>query len=68
MEMPMLEKHCKCPHHKVVPVAIILVGLLFLLQALGYAAPDFVAVCWPILVIIIGLVKLMKGTCKCCKM
>ena len=26
---------CKCPHHKVVPVALILIGLSFLLNALG---------------------------------
>ena len=56
---------CKCPHHKVVPVALILIGLGFLLQSLNILTASFVGLVWPILVIIIGFVKL--GGCKCCK-
>jgi energy-converting hydrogenase Eha subunit C len=68
MDMPMHEKHCKCPHHKVVPLAIILIGLAFLLQALNYLSVGAVAIIWPILIIIIGLMKLTRGMCKCYKM
>jgi hypothetical protein len=68
MDMPMLGGHCKCPHHKIIPLAIVLIGLAFLLQALNVLSAGFVALAWPILVIIIGLMKLTKGMCKCCKM
>ncbi|MEJ0053967.1 MAG: DUF5668 domain-containing protein [bacterium] len=58
-------KVCKCPHHKVVPVAIILIGLAFLLQTWDILTMGAVAVIWPVLLIVIGAVKL--GGCKCCK-
>jgi hypothetical protein len=57
-------KICKCPHHKVIPIMIILIGLDFLLGAIGTLQPPFVNVSWPILLIIIGGVRL--GGCSCC--
>ena len=55
---------CKCPHHKAVPVLIILIGIDFLLGATGALPGMFVGVTWPILLIIIGVVKMVK--CNCC--
>jgi hypothetical protein len=55
---------CKCPHHKVVPILVILIGLDFLAGAVGVLSWTFVDITWPILVIIGGIVKL--GGCKCC--
>lgn len=57
---------CKCPHHKAVPLFIALIGLAFLLQAFGVLSAGFVAIAWPILVLLIGLQKLFGGGCKCC--
>ena len=57
---------CACPHHKMVPLCITLIGLLFLLQAYGTVSASFVSVAWPILLILIGLQKMFKGMCKCC--
>jgi hypothetical protein len=57
---------CGCPHHKVVPLCIILIGLAFLLQALGTLTASFVAMAWPVLLIVIGVMKMTKGMCKCC--
>ena len=57
-------KVCQCGHHKVVPLCIILIGLVFLLGEMGVLTAGFVAVSWPILLVIIGGAKLMK--CKCC--
>lgn len=57
---------CKCPHHKMIPLLIVLFGLLFLLEALGWWGTRFVEVVWPILVILGGLQKMMGGKCKCC--
>ena len=57
---------CKCPHHKIVPILIILIGLTFLLGVLNILTSSFVDLAWPVLLILIGMQKLMAGKCKCC--
>ena len=57
---------CSCPHHKVVPLMITLIGVAFLFQALNVLTMSTVAVLWPILLIIAGGTKLFSGGCKCC--
>ena len=57
---------CKCPHHKIVTVLVVLFGLLFLGGALDWWGSQVVNVGWPTLVILAGLFKLMRGKCKCC--
>ncbi len=59
--------HCGCGHHKVVPILIILLGLVFLLAQVNVLTWAFADVTWPILVIIAGCVKLFGGSCTCCK-
>lgn len=59
-------KMCKCPHHKAVPLFIVLIGLVFLLRALGTISMSAADVAWPILLMAIGLQKMMGGMCKCC--
>jgi len=46
------------------PWIIILIGLDFLLGAVGVLAASFVSITWPILLIIIGCVKVAR--CGCC--
>ena len=54
---------CKCKHHVVVPVAIMLIGVTFLLQALNILVDAHTAaIVWPVLLIVIGCTKM----CKCC--
>jgi len=55
---------CNCPHHKVLPVMLVLIGLDFLLGAIGVLTANFVAITWPILLIILGCVKMVR--CGCC--
>lgn len=57
---------CKCMHHKVIPILIILLGLTFLLRELGTLSVSTASIIWPIIVILIGCNKLMGGACKCC--
>lgn len=57
---------CKCFHHKVVPLSIALIGLCFFLQAFALVSVSFVSVVWPLLLMLIGVMKLSKGSCKCC--
>ncbi len=66
--MENMQNMCKCPHHKIIPVLVVLFGLTFLLETLGVLTSDFVALAWPILVIAAGLMKLAdkSGMCKCC--
>jgi hypothetical protein len=55
---------CKCPHHKAMPWLLILIGLDFLLGAIGVLPMGIVGIIWPILLIIIGIVKVAR--CNCC--
>ena len=59
-------KMCNCPHHKMMPFAVLIVGVLFLLQALGVAMGNLVNIVWPIVLILWALKKMSKGMCKCC--
>lgn len=66
MEEMMKPGVCKCPHHKVMPLIIILIALAFLLKALNVLTVGTVDIIWPILLGIGGLTKLAGGNCKCC--
>lgn len=57
---------CPCTHHKMVPVYLIVLGLLFLLTALDVISSDVTDVIWPVLLILIGLQKLLQSRCNCC--
>jgi len=56
---------CRCGHHKITPVLVILFGLLFLGEHFGVFSAMFTSTAWPILVIVWGLSKWMGGSCKC---
>jgi hypothetical protein len=56
---------CRCGHHKLVPILIALIGLAFLLQALGVLSASFVGLAWPVGLILIGGAKLKGGGCRC---
>lgn len=54
-----------CGHGRVkMGILIVLFGLVFLLGALDVLTSKQVAVLWPIVVILAGLTKMMKG-CGC---
>lgn len=59
---------CKCPHHKTLPILVILFGLTFLLGNLGIVSSGFANIVWPVLIIVAGGMKLgdKMGMCKCC--
>ncbi|MEK7499949.1 MAG: hypothetical protein AAB649_05085 [Patescibacteria group bacterium] len=58
--------NCNCPHHKAIPVFIILIALTFLAGEWAWLAPSSVAIIWPVLLGAIGVTKLMKSKCTCC--
>ena len=59
---------CKCAHHKVIPVLVLLFGLTFLLGSWGILTSNAVDTIWPIIVILAGAMKISEksGMCKCC--
>ncbi len=65
MDQGMQGASCSCGHHKVIPILVILLGLTFLLQALGVVGWYFVSVTWPILLIIAAIVKMAGRSCSC---
>ena len=62
--MPM-GKSCRCPHHKVTPLLIVLIGLTFILRAKAIVTPDAAAIIWGVLLMCIGFQKMARGMCKC---
>ena len=57
---------CPCPHHKMIPIFLVLLGLSFLLTVMGVISTTVNNYVWPILVILIGLQKIFEGRCTCC--
>lgn len=55
---------CKCPHHKAMPLGLVIIGLVFLLGYMGILSGVVVMYTWPVVLILIGLSKM--GWCKCC--
>lgn len=66
MEQNQMGQKCACPHHKMIPAGIIIIGLLFLLRGLGVISAEVNDIAWPIVLILIGLQKMFKNMCKCC--
>lgn len=60
------EKTCGCPHHKMIPLIIVLIGIDILLGAFNVFTGWFVEVAAAILIIVAGATKLGGGKCKCC--
>ena len=59
-------KTCGCPHHKIAPGLLTLIGLTFVLGSFNVIEGSTVAMTWPILLTLIGLQKLFSGMCTCC--
>lgn len=57
---------CKCHHHKIVPLAIILIGLDVVLQTLGVVSGTWPMMLIGVFLIVIGVMKLGSRNCKCC--
>jgi hypothetical protein len=60
------KKVCNCPHHSVMPWAIILIGVVIILAALNIFSMTTSWIIVGVLVVIAGFVKLMGRKCKCC--
>ncbi len=58
--------NCNCSHHKFVPLLIVLFGLAFVAQNMGWMSMDAVSKTWPVLVVLAGLFKMFGNKCKCC--
>ena len=57
---------CKCTHHSVVPLCIILVAAAFLLQEVSVISTHTLGIIWPTLVIIGAAASMFENKCHCC--
>lgn len=57
---------CGCPHHKMVPLLIFIIGLLFFLNTVNVITTSALNMLWPIALMVAGLTKMMAHKCKCC--
>ena len=62
-----MSKVCNCPHHKVVPFAIMLIGLVLILEAFSIFTGMWPTVIIGAMLVVIGVVKLKGRNCKCCQ-
>ena len=58
---------CFCPCHSMVGVFLVLFGAVFLLRQLELISESTTEIIWPIMIILVGLKKIFKGKCPCCK-
>ena len=58
---------CKCPHHKMGAVFLILFGLVFLLKNMNIIDDHMLGFAWPSILILAGITKIGSSKCKCCK-
>lgn len=64
-QAPMQGRMCKCPHHKMAPFFLVLIGVVFLLRSLGSVSAGAADILWGVLVMCIGFQKMARGMCKC---
>lgn len=57
---------CTCPHHRAIPVFIILIAAVLLLGQWEVLTESTVGIVWPILLGAIGVTKFMERNCSCC--
>ena len=59
-------KNCSCKHHKIVPAAILIVGIIFVLQSFSILPGLSSMLVFGVLLVIVGWMKIMGRKCKCC--
>ena len=59
-------KGCDCHHHKVGPIAVILIGLVVLLGGFGVFSFQAESIIAAILILVIGFTRLFEHKCGCC--
>jgi len=65
-EVKTVGKVCNCPHHKVIPIIVLLIGLVVLLSAFNIWSGQVETILIGVLILIVGFVKLKSASCKCC--
>jgi hypothetical protein len=59
-------KACKCQHHKLVPLSLMVVGFVLLLESLGIFNINVGNVIIGLFIVVIGGSMLGSRTCGCC--
>jgi len=56
---------CSCPHHLILPFLIFEVGVVFLLNNMGYLPSNSFNIIWPALIALAGVQMMISRGCKC---
>lgn len=59
-------KSCRCAHHSMTGVFVVLLALAFFLDNAGIIDGHTVSLIWPVLLGLLGLQKIFSRRCKCC--
>lgn len=59
-------KSCRCPHHSLTAIFLVLLGLTLVLGNAGVIAEHTASIIWPVFLALIGLQMLVGRRCKCC--
>lgn len=59
-------KSCRCPHHSLSAIFLVLLALTLVLGNAGVIAEHTASMIWPIFLALIGLQMLVTRRCKCC--
>lgn len=58
-------RRCACPHHFIIPFLVFAVGVMFLLNNLGYLPGNSFSIIWPALIALAGVQMMISRRCKC---
>jgi len=58
-------RRCACPHHFIIPFLVFCVGIVLLLNNLGYLSTQAVNIIWPSFVALAGVQLMISRRCKC---
>ncbi len=59
-------KSCRCPHHSMTAIFLVLLALTIFLGNAGVIAEHTASMIWPVFLGLIGLQKVFGRRCKCC--
>lgn len=59
-------KSCRCPHHSMAGIFLVLIALTFFLGNYGIIEEHTASIIWPIFLGLLGLQKAFSRRCKCC--
>jgi hypothetical protein len=58
-------RRCSCPHHFIIPFLVFVIGVVLLLNNLGYLSSQMVNIIWPSFIALAGVQLMISRRCAC---